>query len=63
MSETKKILLIGIAGGLAQMTARLILTEHPDWEIIGVDSRDVSRVPQLKGLTPMEIKYSRGNFE
>jgi UDP-glucose 4-epimerase len=61
--EPKKILLIGIAGGLAQMTARLILTEHPDWEIIGVDSRDVSRVPQLKGLTPMEIKYSRGNFE
>lgn len=59
----KKILLIGIAGGLAQMTARLILTEHPDWEILGVDSRDVSRVPQLKGLTPMEIKYSRGNFE
>lgn len=63
MSETKKILLIGIAGGLAQMTARLILTEHPDWEILGVDSRDVSRVPQLRGLTSMEIKYSRGNFE
>lgn len=63
MSEPKKILLIGIAGGLAQMTARLILTEHPDWEILGVDSRDVSRAPQLKGLTAMEIKYSRGNFE
>ncbi len=45
------------------MTARLILTEHPDWEILGVDSRSVSRVPQLKGLTAMEIKYSRGNFE
>ncbi len=63
MIGTKKILLIGIAGGLAQMTARLILTEHPDWEILGVDSRSVSRVPQLKGLTAMEIKYSRGNFE
>ncbi len=63
MSAPKKILLIGIAGGLAQMTARLILTEHPDWEIIGVDSRDLSRVPQLKGLTSMRIKYSRGNFE
>ncbi len=63
MSEPKKILLIGIAGGLAQMTARLILTEHPDWEILGVDSRDVTRVPQLKGLTSIEIKYSRGNFE
>ncbi len=63
MSTPKKILLIGIAGGLAQMTARLILTEHPDWEIIGVDSRDLTRVSQLKGLTSMRIKYSRGNFE
>jgi UDP-glucose 4-epimerase len=59
----QKILLIGIAGGLAQMTARLILNEHPHWEIIGIDSRDVSKVPPLPGLTSMEIKYSRGNFE
>lgn len=59
----KKILIIGIAGGLAQMTARLILTEHPDWEIIGIDSRNVSAVPQLKGLTAINLKYSRGNFE
>lgn len=63
MNEKKKILLIGIAGGLAQMTARLILTEHPDWEIIGIDSRDIGRVPPLKGLTSIELKYSRGNFE
>lgn len=63
MTEPKKILLIGIAGGLAQMTARLILTEHPDWQILGIDSRDVSRVPPLKGLTALELKYSRGNFE
>ncbi len=65
MSETakQKILLIGIAGGLAQMTARLILNEHPHWEIIGIDSRDVSKVPPLKGLISMEVKYSRGNFE
>lgn len=63
MSTKQKILIIGIAGGLAQMTARLILTEHPDWEIIGIDSRDISRVPPLKGLISMELKYSRGNFE
>lgn len=59
----KKILLIGIAGGLAQMMARLILTENPHWEILGIDSRNISRVPALKGLTSIEIKYSRGNFE
>lgn len=63
MSEKKKILIIGIAGGLAQMTARLILTEHPDWEILGIDSRDIAAVPPLKGLTSLELKYSRGNFE
>jgi UDP-glucose 4-epimerase len=61
--EKKKILMIGIAGGLAQMTARLILNEHPDWEIIGIDSRDVSKVPHLKNLSSIELKYSRGNFE
>ncbi len=60
---SKRILIIGIAGGLAQMTARLILMEHPDWEIIGIDSRNIKRVAPLKGLTAMEIKYSRGNFE
>lgn len=63
MDKPKKILIIGIAGGLAQITSRLILSEHPDWEIIGIDSRDVSQVPQMKGLTSTSIKYSRGQFE
>ena len=63
MSSKHKILIIGIAGGLAQMTARLILTENPEWEIIGIDSRNISNVPPLKGLTSIELKYSRGNFE
>jgi len=63
MSKQQKILIIGIAGGLAQMTARLILTEHPDWEILGIDSRDVSKVTQMKGLSAINMKYSRGNFE
>lgn len=63
MGHKKTILIIGITGGLAQMTARLILTEHPDWEIIGVDSRDTTNVPQLKNLTAINLKYSRGNFE
>jgi UDP-glucose 4-epimerase len=63
MSGPQKILIIGIAGGLAQMTARLILTEHPDWDIIGIDSRSVADVPKLKGLTALNMKYSRGHFE
>jgi UDP-glucose 4-epimerase len=63
MKPFRKILIIGIAGGLAQMTARLILLEHPDWEIVGIDSRSVDNVPQLAGLTALNMKYSRGNFE
>src|SRR5690606_1734067 len=63
MNSPRKILIIGIAGGLAQMTARLILEAHPSWEIIGIDSRSVSGIPPLKGLTALQIKYSRGNFE
>lgn len=63
MIDKKRILIIGIAGGLAKILARLILTEHPHWEIMGVDSRDISRVPELKGLTCSSMKYSRGNFE
>lgn len=63
MTDKKKLLIIGIGGGLAQILARLILTEHPHWEIVGVDSRDISRVPKINGLTSASMKYSRGNFE
>lgn len=63
MSAPRKILIIGIAGGLAQMTSRLILEAHPSWEIVGIDSRSITSVPPLKGLTNLQMKYSRGNFE
>lgn len=60
---SKKILIIGIAGGLAQLTSRLILKERPDWEIIGIDSRDISQVEPIANLKILKMKYSRGNFE
>lgn len=55
MSSKHKILIIGIAGGLAQMTARLILTENPEWEIIGIDSRNISNVPPLKASLRLNL--------
>lgn len=58
-----KILIIGMAGGLAQITARLMLSENPTWTIIGVDSRPLDAVSPLPGLTTLSMKYSRGNFE
>ncbi len=61
--EKKKILIIGIGGGLAQILSRLILNEHPTWEILGIDSRSISRVPKINGLNATSMKYSRGNFE
>lgn len=65
MSEKgkKQILIIGIVGGLAQITARLILQKHPDWEVVGVDSRDTRQVRRIKGLKLQTIRYSRGSFE
>jgi UDP-glucose 4-epimerase len=59
----RNILLIGIAGGLAQITSRLLLSENPEWTIHGVDTRGVERVPLFPGLTATSMKYSRGNFE
>ncbi len=61
--SARKILVIGIAGGLAQITSRLLLGDHPDWEILGVDTRPVEGLPSYPGLTALSMKYSRGNFE
>lgn len=62
-TEKKQILIIGIAGGLAQITARLILQNHPTWEVVGIDSRDTSRVQRVKGLSIFTLRFSRGSFE
>jgi len=62
-NDHKKILIIGISGGLALILSRLILQNHPSWEILGVDSRDIKHLPTVKGLTARKIRYSRGNFE
>jgi UDP-glucose 4-epimerase len=62
-AEKKKVLIIGMAGGLARITSRLLLSDHPNWEILGVDSRSLHDIPPLKGLETFSMKYSRGNFE
>lgn len=62
-AEKKKILIIGISGGLAQITARLILNKRADVEIIGVDARDTDKCDKIDGLKTITMRYSRGNFE
>src|SRR5690554_5849193 len=61
--DKKQVLIIGIVGGLAQIVARLILQKHPDWEVVGIDSRDTRQVRPIKGLKLVSMRYSRGNFE
>ncbi|MCE3013332.1 MAG: NAD-dependent epimerase/dehydratase family protein [Proteobacteria bacterium] len=64
MSEDKKkVLIIGMAGGLAQITARLLLSKHPQWSVLGVDTRSVKQFTEIKGIETLSMKYSRGNFE
>ena len=59
----KKVLIIGIAGGLALILSRLILKKHPHWQVMGIDSRPVPKNFQVDGLEVKQIRYSRGNFE
>ena len=63
MSHEPSILIIGIAGGLAQITAQIITNNLPNAKITGVDMRPVSQLPKIKGVDYKRIKYSRGSFE
>lgn len=63
MAEIKSILIIGIAGGLAQLTAKLLKERYPDAQILGVDSRKISKIKDLKGVLCKEIRYQRNDFE
>lgn len=61
--KNKRILIIGMAGGLAKILAKLILQENPSWEILGIDSRDIVLNEKIPGLKTKRLRYSRGNFE
>ena len=59
----KNILIIGIAGGLAQITAKLLTKKYPDATIIGVDSREFDSSDLDKNITIQQMQFSRSNFE
>ena len=57
MSEDKKkVLIIGMAGGLAQITARLLLSKHPQWSVLGVDTRSVKQLTEIQGIETFSMK-------
>lgn len=60
--EVSTVLIIGIAGGLAQILAKLISKEYPNAQIVGVDSRPLGKI-RIPNTTFKTFRYSRGNFE
>ncbi len=59
----KSVLIIGIQGALAKITAELLIKRHPEIKIHGVDSRIIEDVPNRSQLTYQQLKYTRTNFE
>jgi UDP-glucose 4-epimerase len=61
--KNKKILIIGISGGLAQILAKLIWKKNPEYEVTGVDSRRIPNLESVSNLKTTRMKFKRGNFE
>lgn len=62
-SGMKSVLIIGIQGALAKITAELLIKNNPKIKIHGVDSREIDQMPNRSQLTHQQLKYTRTNFE
>lgn len=62
-SSPQSLLILGMAGGLARITAGLLLKRFPQLKIVGVDSRSMVREYPSDRVTYLRMKYTRGNFE
>ncbi len=61
--KPKSILIIGMAGGLAKITAHLLAKKYPTIPILGVDPRPIKDDFHLDNLELYQLPYTRGNFE
>ncbi|MBC7712177.1 MAG: NAD-dependent epimerase/dehydratase family protein [Rhizobacter sp.] len=61
--NAQKILIIGIQGAMAKITAELLLKSNPGIVIHGVDSRPIENMQKRANFTWQQIKYNRTNFE
>ncbi len=60
---SSKILIIGIQGALAKITAEILVKQNPDVKILGVDSRPIENMPKRPQVSWQQIKYNRTSFE
>lgn len=61
--NAKKVLIIGIQGAMAKITAELLMKNDPHVKILGVDSRPIDNMPTRSQLSWQQMKYNRTNFE
>lgn len=61
--NSKKVLIIGIQGAMAKITAELLMKTDPNLQIHGVDSRPIDSMPNRSQLSYQQVKYNRTNFE
>ncbi|MDO9183210.1 MAG: NAD-dependent epimerase/dehydratase family protein [Bacteriovorax sp.] len=59
----KSVLIIGIQGALAKITAELLIKKNQNIKIHGVDSRLIENVPNRSQISYQQMKYTRTNFE
>jgi UDP-glucose 4-epimerase len=52
-----------MAGGLAKISAGLLIKKYPNLKIIGVDSRPIEESIQNENIEYIRMRYTRGNFE
>jgi len=63
MQSPKSVLIIGIQGALAKITAELLVKKFPTIKIHGLDSRNITQLEERPEITFEKIKYTRTNFE
>ena len=59
----KSVLIIGIQGALAKITAEILIKNDSEIKIHGVDSRPIEEFSTRPQLTGQQMKYTRTNFE
>ncbi|MBT3584554.1 MAG: NAD-dependent epimerase/dehydratase family protein [Halobacteriovoraceae bacterium] len=59
----KSVLIIGAAGGLAEITASLLIKEHPEVRITGIDPRPIPHPIRHENIEYLKMRFTRTKFE